>query len=61
MLNKLGGGEISWVKCPYVIQVRTVGLIKPVERTDGDQGQSLVPLSIRGSISRTMSKQSALP
>jgi len=37
MLDKLGGVEFV-VKYPYAIQVRKVGLMKPVERTVVDGG-----------------------
>jgi hypothetical protein len=32
LLDKLCGGGL-WVKCPYAIQARKVGSIKPIERT----------------------------
>ena len=35
------GVEISWVKCPYEIQVREVGSIKPVGRTGRPYGEQV--------------------
>ena len=37
MLDKLGGGGISWLKRPYAILARKVGFIKSVERTVCDE------------------------